>query len=390
MRLRLKQTTGPAQPAAAKGDWYLERGRRTVGRSNECDWQIQDDICSISKHHCTIERTMDGFILRDESANGTNVDGRLVASGESTPLANGSHIAMGRYAFDAVISGMMPEAIDDPDRDLALSDENLTISSILANVTPTGVGGHGILGSGGQSSDLPGRSADGKRRQVPIGWEGPPQTEGIQARLPDDWNDDSGLSTAMEHKDAIRSHAPRIRTKANSDADPRPMAQPAAAPQTAAPSSDLSAIEAAVRRLEIAMGDSEALLNAEPRQLSGLEGLDLDETQLALRLQSLIDRQVEHNRTLESLFDKAAGLFDPALLEARVDAQTRRFPWVAGLAYWQAYCAQFTTDGHRASVRDLLLSALEATTDSPASSPTGNQENTDPSRSEKTDRTHEI
>jgi type VI secretion system protein ImpI len=390
MRLRLKQTAGPVQAAVARGDWYFERGRRTVGRSNECDWQIEDDARTISKHHFTLERTVGGFLLRDESANGTNVDGRLVMSGESTPLADGSHIVLGRYAFDAVISGMGPEAVDNPDETLRLSDENLTISSILANVTPTGIGGHGILGVGGEPGDLPAPRATGKRKQVPIGWEGPPQTEGIRPILPDNWLDDSGLSTALEHKDAIRSQAPRIRKSAVTDPDPQPLAEPPAVPEIVPAPRDLTAIETAIRRLEAVMGDSEALLNAAPHQQPGPNLSEPDEAQLARRLQSLCERLSGHNQAVETLLEKSATLFDPALIEARVDARPHRFPWLASqlasvpwlsaLAYWQDYCAQFTADGRRASTRDLLVNALNA----PGS------ETTDPTRSEKTEKTDEI
>ncbi|GGA88229.1 forkhead-associated protein [Brucella endophytica] len=394
MRLRLKQTEGPVQAVAARGDWYLERGRRTIGRSSACDWQIEDDRRTISKHHFTIERTMDGFVLHDESANGTNVDGRLVMSGESARLTDGSHIILGRYAFDAVISGLATETINDPDADLRLSDENLTISSILANVTPAGIGGHGILGNGGQSSDLPGRRPDGKRKQIPIGWEGPPKAEGIGSLLPDDWNKESELSTALEHQEAIRSHAPRIRAKAAADAGPLPQPEPPVLPETSPASSDLSVIEVAIRRLEAVMGDGEALLNRPPRQPSGIGPYPPDEAQLAARLENLTARLIEHNQMLERLLEGSAALFDPALVEARVDAEPSRFPrlagplsrlsasvpWLSALAYWQTYSAQFTADGRRVSARDLLLSVLNA--------PDG--ETPAPSRSEKTDKTDEI
>lgn len=374
MRLRLKQTSGAVQ-TAVKNDWYLERGRRTVGRANECDWQIHDDSCSVSKHHCTLERTMNGFVLHDESANGTKVDNRLVASGESAPLADGSHIVMGRYSFDVIIAGTLPDAIDDPDRELSLSDENLTISSILANVTSTGIGGHGILGSNGQSSELPGRRSTAKRKQIPIGWEGPPQTDALKPVLPDDWNDETGLSTSMEHKDVIRSHAPRIRTQAQEDIAPEAVTEPVV--QTLAPHVDLSALDAAIRKLETSLSDGEILLNTPQQPMPDSDPQQAAEAVLAQRLQQLVERQIVLNQRIDTLLDKAANLFDHALIEARADAQPRRFPWIAEMAYWQAYCEQFLIDGKRTSVRDLLLKALDATP----------EDTTQPTRSETTDET---
>lgn len=366
MRLKLKQISGAIQPSAARGDWQMEQGRRTIGRSDQCQWQIRDDRCSISKHHCTIERTLDGYFLRDESANGTTVDGRLYASGERTLLDNGSRIVLGNFAFDVEISGTQGQLVDDPDEDLQLVNDDMSVSSILSNVTATGAGGHGILGGTGQNNDLPAINPDKKRKSIPIGWEGPPTPDGIQSSvLPDDWNETSDLSTMMEHQDALRSHAPRIRTatpitEADTIIEPQqPIEIIAEEPKTTL--ADDLAYDAAIRRLTTVISTSESLLDGKLHWSihDGYDNLEKDLTRIE-QLDQLAERLSAHNARLEDLFVQAAVLFDPAQVEKRTNTRLRRLPRLAALTYWEAYCAQFGTDGAvPLGVRDLLLKAMD-------------------------------
>ncbi len=101
MRLALK-AIGTDRPRQA---WSFERGRRVIGRSPECDWQLADDERRVSKLHCTLTRDQAGFILVDQSANGTIVNGVLLREGESVRLANGAHVEFGGRVFAVEISG---------------------------------------------------------------------------------------------------------------------------------------------------------------------------------------------------------------------------------------------------------------------------------------------
>jgi type VI secretion system protein ImpI len=379
MRLRLKQSAGHLQTPVSKGDWHLERGRRTLGRSSECDWQIHDNTRSISKRHCTIERRMDGFVLHDESANGTNVDGRTVVAGESAGLHDGSRIVMGQFAFDVLVSGPALYGVGDPDERLRLSDEPLTISSILANVTPTGVGGHGILASDRQPADLP--QSTTPRTQVTIGWEGPPPSEGLRPVLPDDWDQDSGLSSTLEHQAATRTHSPRLQVERPIVEKPDeivPFATLNETPQIGA--ADLARIEAAIYRLEQMTTANEALFGLAPVDLPD-EGSGIsDEALIVRRLQEMEHRQASLMHAAERLFERAAELFDPARLETRTDARSRHLPGLAALTYWRAYHNQFSDKGQRLSVRDLLLHGGTSVEDNEKTQ----------TRNEETDKPHEI
>ena len=93
MRLELKQVEANGAGAGTP-PWVLERGRRTLGRSVDCDWQVPDAGRTVSKLHCTILRDRDGYLLRDESANGTRVDG-VAACGYPDCVLGGERLDFG-------------------------------------------------------------------------------------------------------------------------------------------------------------------------------------------------------------------------------------------------------------------------------------------------------
>ncbi|MBM7046377.1 FHA domain-containing protein [Rhizobium lusitanum] len=380
MRLELRQIAGEG---ASKG-WFFERGKRTLGRSPDCDWQVSDPRRLVSKIHCVIERDRGGFLLRDQSANGTEVDGVTILEGETARLADKSKIAFGDIAFTVVITGEADRDIDDPAADLRLSDETMTISSILADIAPGGGTANGILGQrGGEDwiAAIPQSTRKDKQssRNVDVGWSGPPDIDGIKPILPDDWNADFNLGSQLEHgaathvSVAVARNASRDATDTARTIVPANDAQSADEPEHGArsepivPEDDpLLKLESLVDAMEQALGDECSIFGIEDQDTHSLAtpyGRSRAE-RLADRLRSLVSRQSTLNAGLENLIREASRMFEPRMIEAHVDATPRKVLWHGSRDYWKTYRAQFERDGRSISVRDLLAEAVCAAADS--------------------------
>jgi len=376
MRLELRQTAGEG---SSKG-WFFERGKRTLGRSPDCDWQVSDPKRLISKIHCAIERDRAGFFVRDQSANGTRVDGATIFEGETARLTDKSKIAFGDVAFTVVITGEADREIDDPTADLRLSDERLTISSILADIAPGGGTATGVLGQ--RNGDdwiaaLAQSSKNGKSpsRNVDIGWNGPPDVNGIKPILPDDWNSDFELGSQLEHGAATHVSVAVARDSGSETVEAAKTIIPAndmrAADNTDQGLDDASfalqfdplrQLEALVSTLEQTLDDEASIFGIEDSRAGASTSLFSRERteQLADRLRSLISRQSTLNAGLENLVREANRMFEPRMIEAHVDASQRKALWRGNGDYWKAYRAQFERGGRSISVRDLLAEAFSA------------------------------
>lgn len=379
MRLELRQIAGDG---ISKG-WFFERGKRTLGRSPDCDWQVEDPRRLVSKIHCVIERDRTGFLLRDQSANGTRVDGVTIMEGETARLADKSKIAFGDIAFNVVLTGEADRDIDDPAADLRLSDETMTISSILADIAPGGSTATGILGQRGDDwiSAVPQSTRKDKQssRNIDVGWNGPPDIDGIKPLLPDDWNADFGLGSQLEHGAATHVSVAVARSAAGRDAaDTTKAIIPAndirAAEDTGFGQQDealllsddpLQQFKALVGMLEQALTDEASILGIEDDRVHSPASLFSRERaeQLTDQLRALIARQSALNASLENLLGEASRLFEPRMIEAQVDASSRKGVWRGGRDYWKTYQARFERDGKRISVRDLLTEAARASVD---------------------------
>ncbi len=394
MRLELKQTAGEPIRAGAEGCSF-ERGRKTLGRGVDCDWQAADPQRLLSKRHCTIERDRDGFVLRDQSANGSRVDSVTLHEGDTARLRDRSRIEIGGLAFSVSISGDPDLDLGDPDARLALSDEPLTISSILADVAPGGRTGNGILGRRGEDdlSDFPvvaPQKKTGARssRNVEIGWSGPPSLAGMTGQiLPDDWNTDFDSSNRYEHKSAphVAVPAPRQDRTSRSSTAGETRAVPEetiAAVRTArepALPAGMSASASAV--VPASPGDVAALLHRIEQLLDrmgeAIDGaytaFDLDppvlieegdflaagrEDMLFRHFNALIGHQIGLNQMLERLMRETGRMMEPRILEAKVDAEPRKLPWRSDRSYWRAYCAQFEKENRQLSLRELFRAAM--------------------------------
>ncbi|MCR4266310.1 FHA domain-containing protein [Nitratireductor sp. ZSWI3] len=387
LRLELKPAKGFGD-GAPRQRWYFETGNRTIGRAGDCDWQIPDPKRTVSKLHCVIESDRNGFLLRDKSANGSRVDGVIVHEDETVPLDAGSVVEIGDFGFVVAISGERDASHDDPDADLRLGDDNLTISSILADVAPSARTASGLRGAVGEGEDwLAGVTAEQANsgtpssRNVEIGWHGAPDTGGFSPVLPDDWNQETETSTRFEHVSATRAPVAVVRSapvsqeaEAERPVETAPGTDEVEAAVVAGtthpdtppvPAADLHRLGTLLARCEEASGElfSRLGMDADGPSAASFSFSDSGAEALALRLDALLQDQMRLALALDGMFARATRQFDPSMLEALIDAEPRRLtwgrelPWLRDRTYWQAYCAQFEDEGGRLSVHDLLCRA---------------------------------
>ncbi|MCZ7447080.1 FHA domain-containing protein [Agrobacterium rhizogenes] len=372
MKLALKDTRNIG--AGKAGQWSFERGRRAIGRSRDCDWQIDDNERRVSKLHCTLSRDGEGFIILDQSANGTLVDGHLLLEGESARLRDGSQINIGGQIFEVAISGNAELDFSDPDASLKMSDEPLTISAILADIAPNGRSAGGLLGNTATADDWPetrregpGRKAKSISRNVEIGWNEPPSAQGIGTVLPDDWDAEPAASSEHEHTDALNTpvmisrpvSAPHVGDfdSVFPDADEDPSRQDRLPANTAT----VQEIGDLLTALERESADCMAILDIESDHAGQGPVPSLSE-----RMGTLIGQQRRLAAALETLMHSCTQKLEPRLLEAAVDAgndfraKIGRRDWrglVMKTDYWSAYKKQFEENGRPLPVRQFLQRA---------------------------------
>ncbi|ANM08153.1 type VI protein secretion system FHA domain-containing protein (plasmid) [Rhizobium phaseoli] len=368
MRLELREITSDVAMPAGRSKWFFERGRRTLGRAPDCDWRLPEDRRSISKLHCIIERDRDGFLLRDQSANGSRVDGVAVHEGEIARLSDRSRVEMGGLTFSVHISGSSDQEIEDPDAGLMLSDEPLTISAILADIAPGGRTANGILGERAADewtlTEQGGRKGVASSRNVEIGWSGPPETRSLTQLLPEDWNsDETDYGSYLEHGSATHVSVPIAQRRPAAieivnDNDPRPEAEAFPTLTIGRPEAFADRLEPLLARLEEAVEGAYAIfdMNA-PRSGPEPDFLAGREEALLGRIETLLGQQLKLNVALEALV-QAAGRLEPRIVEAQVETGPWDLPWRRDRNYWQAYRAEFEKDGKSRSIQDVFRDAM--------------------------------
>lgn len=373
MKLVLKdtQTNGAVKP----NQWSLEQGTRMIGRSSDSDWQVNDDARRVSKQHCTISRDQTGFFIVDRSANGTQVDDRLLLEGETTRLRHGSRIGIGTRIFEVTITGEAEADFSDPDPSLRISDETMTISAILSDIAPNGRSSRGPVAAGASNDDWPAPvpGASGKKtktisRNVEIGWNAPPSTTGIGAVLPHDWNEEPVESSKHEHTDAMNIPVLVSRpAKKQAVEDFDAVFAHDAEVQEKEPEAFVSKpkhdpIDDLLVELERETAECLAVLDVDQAYLAN----EVDATTERARLEGLIRQQRLLASSLETLIRTCTLKLEPRLIEAKADAQndwrTRlaRNEWrqmVQRTDYWSTFKKQFDEDGRALSVREFLQRA---------------------------------
>ena len=374
MKLVLKdtQTNGAAMP----NRWSLEHGSRMIGRSSDSDWQVNDDARRVSKQHCTISRDQTGFFIVDQSANGTQVDGRLLLEGETIRLQSGSRIGIGTRTFEVVITGEAEADFSDPDKSLRISDETMTISAILSDIAPSGRGSRGPIAAGASNDDWPdtapspsGKKAKTISRNVEVGWDAPPSTSGVGAVLPNDWNEEPVESSKHEHTDAMNIPVLVSRpAKQNADAQDfdaifTPEAKaPEKEPEAFISTKGHEPVDDLLMQLERETAECLAVLDIDPADLAH----ETDVTNDRARLEGLIRQQRLLASSLETLIRTSTLKLEPRLIEAKADAQNdwrtllARKQWrqmISRTDYWSTFKKQFEEGGRALSVREFLQRA---------------------------------
>nr|WP_223215603.1 FHA domain-containing protein [Agrobacterium deltaense] len=370
MKLALKDTRNIG--AARASQWSFERGRRVIGRSRDCDWQIDDNERRVSKLHCTLSRDGEGFTILDQSANGTLVDGRLLLEGESARLRDGSQINIGGQVFQVAISGDAELDFSDPDASLRMSDEPLTISAILADIAPNGRSAGGVMGNTASADDWSETWREGAKRKaksisrnVEIGWSEPPAARGIGAVLPDNWDEEPVASSEHEHTDALNTPvmiSRPVSTSGNEDFDSVfPEADEELTPEGASAAGASQEIGDLLTALEQESADCLAILDIEGERTGHGSSASLSE-----RVETLIRQQRRLAVSLETLINGCTQKLEPRLLEASVDAgndlraKIERRDWqglIMKTDYWSTYKKQFEENGRPLPVRQFLQRA---------------------------------
>ncbi|WFS68838.1 FHA domain-containing protein [Agrobacterium leguminum] len=372
MKLALKDTRNIG--AARASQWSFERGRRVIGRSRDCDWQIDDNERRVSKLHCTLSRDGEGFTILDQSANGTLVDGRLLLEGESARLRDGSQINIGGQVFQVAISGDAELDFSDPDASLRMSDEPLTISAILADIAPNGRSAGGVMGNTASANDWSETWREGAKlkaksisRNVEIGWSEPPAARGIGAVLPDNWDEEPVASSEHEHTDALNTPvmiSRPVSASGNEDFDsvfPEAGEDLTLENTSTADGSTAQEIGDLLTALEQESADCLAILDIEGERTGHGSSASLSE-----RVETLIRQQRRLAVSLETLIHGCTQKLEPRLLEASVDAgndlraKIERRDWqglIMKTDYWSTYKKQFEENGRPLPVRQFLQRA---------------------------------
>ena len=83
----------------ARTEFRLADGQVTIGRGDDCDWQIDDPQMFVSRRHCVIVGAGGQYRITDESRGGVFVDSATapLGTGVTAPLQAGMRLAFGRF-----------------------------------------------------------------------------------------------------------------------------------------------------------------------------------------------------------------------------------------------------------------------------------------------------
>lgn len=169
----------------------IQGGQLTIGRGAECDWVLADPDRALSKQHCVISRSPDGFVLTDTSTNGVFVNNsRLpLGRGQTAPLSDGHMVLIGPYHIRVSIqsTAATPEAVLPP---------------ALVPVAESWIGGVPEAGFGAS------------RPPVQAGWDAPPDPHALGATGQPGANGFDAFSALAQHSESGSPLATVIRVPA--------------------------------------------------------------------------------------------------------------------------------------------------------------------------------
>ncbi len=181
----------------------LDKGTLTLGRGAENDWVLADVERTLSKQHCRIDRSADGFVITDQSTNGVFVGDDLqpVGRGRSRILADGDVVTLGPVRLLVLIG---------PDQ---AQDADAPAPALTAAFPFTGVAqspGSPLVPPSGEPwlEAIPGGEFGPDRHVRPQGWEIPIDpadyaASGVQASAHPLDTPPAAFSQASEHAPAL-------------------------------------------------------------------------------------------------------------------------------------------------------------------------------------------
>lgn len=106
LRLTIEQSREPQRRAEMR----LADGVLTIGRGQDCDWQLNDPEMFVSRRHCIVTGRAGAYSVTDESTGGLYLDGsdRPLGQGMTVAITHGLRMQMG----DIVIRAALEETAD--------------------------------------------------------------------------------------------------------------------------------------------------------------------------------------------------------------------------------------------------------------------------------------
>ena len=91
----------------SRSEFRLTDGQLTIGRGDDCDWQIDDPQMFISRRHCVIVGAGGQYRVTDESRGGVFVDTATapLGTGVTAPLRAGMRLRLGDFVIRAEVEG---------------------------------------------------------------------------------------------------------------------------------------------------------------------------------------------------------------------------------------------------------------------------------------------
>ncbi len=83
----------------------------TIGRAGDATWTIPDPTRIVSKKHCRIDATPDGFTITDISTNGAFLNEKPIGRETTRKLAHGDLVRMGSIVIAVRIEEKAAEAV---------------------------------------------------------------------------------------------------------------------------------------------------------------------------------------------------------------------------------------------------------------------------------------
>ena len=171
MMLTLRLAAADGSPDEVR---TLEQGTLTIGRGSENGWVLTDTDRSISKQHCRIDRSEDGFLLTDTSTNGVflNTAVQPLGRGHSHVLAPGDVIVIGPFRLAVSLEqppSVLPSAPERPSprpADAADLPYAGTVQSVGSPIIPPA--------EEPWLQAIPGGKFGPGLRPAPQGWDAPP------------------------------------------------------------------------------------------------------------------------------------------------------------------------------------------------------------------------